>query len=50
MKIAALLILISASLSACASYQPSQANCFNFLPVEDGGDCTFTPLGGPTYG
>ena len=48
MKIAALLILIAATLSACATYQPSQANCFNFIPSEDG--CTFTPLGGPSDG
>lgn len=49
MRIAAL-FLIAATLSACTNYRPSQANCFNFLPAEDGGDCTFTALGGPADG
>jgi hypothetical protein len=44
------LIVVAAALAGCASYQPVEANCFNFLPMEDGGDCTFTPLGGPVDG
>lgn len=47
MKIAAL-ILIAATLSACAGYQPSEVNCFGFIASEEG--CDFTPLSGPRDG
>jgi hypothetical protein len=47
MKIAVLVFCIAA-LSACASYQPSEANCFAFAASEE--PCTFTPLGTPGYG
>ena len=49
MRIVAL-IVVAAALAGCASYQPVQANCFSLLAMEDGGDCTFTPLGGPVGG
>ena len=48
MKITALILAAAALLAGCASYQPVQANCFNFIPSESG--CTFTPLGGPSDG
>ena len=44
------LIVVAAALAGCASYQPVQVNCFSFLPMEGGEDCTFTPLGGPVDG
>lgn len=49
MRIAALVLLL-ASLAACSNYQQPRANCFSLLPMEDGGDCTFTPLGGRADG
>ena len=50
MKTVALLALIAATLSACAGYQPVQANCFNFVASEDERGCTFTPIGGSSDG
>ena len=49
MKIVAL-VLVAATLAGCANHQPPQANCFSLLPMGDGGECTFTPLGAPTNG
>ncbi|WP_308917188.1 hypothetical protein [Jannaschia sp. LMIT008] len=50
MKTVALLTVIAATLAGCASYQPAQANCFNFIAPKDGQGCDFTPLGGPADG
>jgi hypothetical protein len=47
MRIAAL-VLCLAALSACASYQPPEANCFAFAAAEE--PCTFTPLEAPGDG
>ena len=44
----ATLVLCLAALSACASYQPSEANCFAFAASEE--PCAFTPLGVPGDG
>lgn len=38
-------LLLAAILASCASYRAPEANCFNFLPSEEG--CDFVPLGGP---
>ncbi|MEM7644872.1 MAG: hypothetical protein AAF366_20495 [Pseudomonadota bacterium] len=46
----ALVLIAAATLVACTNYREPQANCFSLLPMEDGGNCTFTPLGGPENG
>lgn len=50
MKTTTLIILAALALSACESYQPSQANCFSFVSRgPSGGDCDFAPLDGSAY-
>jgi uncharacterized lipoprotein YmbA len=50
MKNIALIVIAAFTLGACASYQPSEANCFSFMAVAptDSDPCDFVPLEGAT--
>jgi len=42
------LLILTASLAACAQYREPSVNCFSFASMTpDQAECDFVPLGGP---